>query len=378
VKLNPAWFGGFPGARFIGAEEREALSEVVAARSPYRFYGIELLGKAEALEGFCRGAFKRRHALALSSGTAALHAALHAVGVGAGDEVVLPAYAWSSDLMAVLALGGVPVIAPLDETLGLDPASLRSCLTDRTKAVIAVHMRGYPCDLGGISAAVRGKGVRVIEDGAQCLGGAVDGKEVGTGGDVAVLSFQYNKLVTSGEGGMLLTDDPGFHERAYRFHDLGMLRKGGEADPEGETAIGSLGLNYRVSELQAAFLLPQLKRKDQILAALGKVHDRVMEALTASCAESGLEERLLPHGGQSNRAFFCLRADSADGARLARETLCRQGAPFQSCARLDGHHFQVWRHYLKRERRPSRIVEGDRSEELLRRHLFVELNPLPV
>ena len=164
-------FGGFPGGRFIGSEELAAVAAVLRSRTPYRFYGLSEPKQVASLEDTCCEQFERKHALAVTSGTAALQAALFAVGVSEGDEVILPAYAWGSDLMAVVDRGGVPVIAPLDDTLGLDPEALEECMSERTRAILALHMRGAPCALTRIIELARARGIRVIEDGAQCLGG---------------------------------------------------------------------------------------------------------------------------------------------------------------------------------------------------------------
>ena len=348
--------------------------QVLAARSPYRFHGLRLLRRCEALEAACRVRMRRRHALALSSGTAALHTALAALEVGPGDEVILPAYAWSADLMAVLAVGAVPVIAPIDETLGLDPRRLPECATRRTRAVVAVHMRGVPCDLRAIAAFARQHRIAVIEDGAQCLGGRVEGRPVGSGGDVSVLSFQYNKLVTAGEGGMLLTDDRRVYERARRFHDLGMRRNAGEADPAGLRCIESFGLNYRMSELQAAVLLEQVKKMPMILAGLRAAARRASASLGPAARSLGLAPRPAVKGTEPNQAFLCLQADEGRAAARAAHALRRQGLPVQRASRLDGHHPAAWQAYLRRARVPFRAVGVTPSTAILNRTLFLEIN----
>ncbi|MBI3090357.1 MAG: aminotransferase class I/II-fold pyridoxal phosphate-dependent enzyme [Candidatus Tectomicrobia bacterium] len=376
--MRPEFFGGFPGARFYGGEERDAVAEVVAAQSPYRFYGLALKGKAEELERRACELFGRRHAVALSSGTSALHAALFALGVGAGDEVIMPAYAWVSDLMAILALGGAPVIAPIDATLGLDAERLGACCGERTRAILAVHMRGVPCDLPAIRDLARRRGIGVVEDGAQCLGGVVAGKPVGAGGDVSVLSFQYNKLITAGEGGMLLTDDPQLHERAYRFHDLGMLRHAGGGDPEGLEAIASFGMNYRITELQAALLLAQLEKLPRILGGLQASYAAALEMGAERLAALGLRERPTPPGAARNHAFLCLVAESPEAARQAAAALEDEGLPVQRCARLDGHHVDVWEAYLQRTGLTYRSLAGEESRARLERSLFLEVASVSV
>lgn len=367
-------FGGFPGGRFIGKEELAEVAKVIKARSPYRFYGLSLQNKTEALEDLCRKIFRRKYALAVSSGTAALHTALFASGVEKKSEVILPAYAWSSDLMAVLALGAHPVIAPIDETLGLDPAMLEACITDRTKVIIAVHMRGYPCDLKRIWRIAKKKGIKVIEDGAQCIGGRIARNPVGALGDISVFSFQYNKLVTCGEGGALLTDNEVFYRRAYRFHDLGMLRRPGKADPEGIGAMGSLGLNYRLSELQAAALIPQLKKMPAILKKLKKNHRLATAGISALCKRFNLSIRESAPGCEPNYAFLCLSAKMKRDAKEAYIALNRLKVPVQKSSCLDGHNFKVWKDFMKRENFIFKSVGDARSRSILEKSLYIEIN----
>lgn len=373
--LDLNWFGGFPGGRFIGQEELAFLEEVVRAKSPYRFYGLDPRRMCLRLEQQLSERWGMPYVLALSSGTAAVHAALFAVGVRAGDEVILPAYAWSADVMAILALGAVPVIAPLDSSLGLDPAALRACCTKNTRAVLAVHMRGAPCDIAALREETRRLGLPLIEDCAQCLGGAVSGQAVGTFGDVAAYSFQYNKLITCGEGGALATRDREIWMAARRFHDLGMIRELGQADPCGPRAIESFGLNYRMSELQAAMLLAQVRKMDTILSRLRETYAAVDRAMTDLRTELRLKPRSLPSGAAPNGAFYGLQTADGLSASSAVAVLRQNGLPAQACGNHDPHHFAVWIEFLRRESRPYRIVGAEKSQALLDQSLFLELNP---
>ena len=373
--MDPNLFGGYPGARMIGEEEIAAVSDVVRARSPYRFYGMEPKRRAEALEAALACFTGRRRTLAVSSGTAALHVALHAVGVRAGDEVVIPAYGWSANIMAVLAVGGQPVIAPIDETLGLDPERLDECFSDKTRAVIGVHMRGYPCDLTGVIAAAESRGIRVIEDGAQCIGGTISGAPVGAKGDISIFSFQYNKLITGGEGGAVMAEDENLITRARRFHDLGMLREVGAPDPEGDNCIDGFGLNYRLGEMPAAMTLVQLSKVGEILSNLAAVRERALDALAEVIAEFGLSERPAAPETAPNNAFLCLQAADGETAAAAVERLRELRLPVHHSGRVDPHHFQTWTAFLERDRASYRCVAGAESVTALNRNLFLELNP---
>ncbi len=372
--MKKGLFGGFPGGRFIGKEELNEVAKIIKSRSPYRFYGLDLQRRTERLESICCHLFGRKYALAVSSGTAALHTALFSIDVSKGDEVIIPAYAWSSNLMSVLALGAVPVIAPIDETLGLDASLLEDNITKKTKAIMAVHMRGLPCNLKEIMKIGRAHRIKVIEDGSQCMGGRICKGPVGKMGDISVFSFQYNKLVTSGEGGILLTDEKGLYEKARCFHDLGMLRSAGKADPEGLRTIGSFGLNYRLSELQAAFLIAQFEKMDRILKGLKRSYGFAVDAISPITQRFNLTARKIPFDSQPNHAFLCLSAATAKDADRAQKALRKNGLPAQRSSRLGGHHFKVWRRYMLRRRQPFRFADNKISARFLKRSIYIEIN----
>ena len=176
----------FPGATFIDAEEEK---EVLKAQSLFRYYGPKFLGKTEKFEKAFADYIGVKHALAVSSGTGALCTALVAVGVGPGDEVIIPGFSWIMDAMAVLFLRAIPVIAEIDETLSVDPEDLERKISDKTKAVIAVHMRGFQCDMNRIRKVATEHGVKVVEGVAQACGGSYKGRKLGSIGDVAAFSF---------------------------------------------------------------------------------------------------------------------------------------------------------------------------------------------
>ena len=368
-------FGGFPGARHIGDEELESVVSVINSRSPYRFYGLSPQGKSVALEAEFATFCKRAHSLAVSSGTAALHVALAALGIGEGDEVIIPAYGWSADVMAILAVGGVPVIADIDSGLGLDPNLLSRAIGSRTKAIIAVHMRGYPCKIKEICEIASDNGLPVIEDCAQCLGGKVSDRNVGSFGRMGVFSFQYNKLITGGEGGAIVCDDPQLWERACRFHDLGMFRKVGEADPSGESAIAGFGLNYRISELQAAMILPQLKKVPTILAGLENSAQKARSELSVFIEKFGLFECLADGIAKPNGAFICFSAPNQEVANIAIEEMEKEKIPAQICGARDPHHFETWKVFLKKGAYTYRDFAGksNRSSDILDSTIAIEL-----
>jgi len=256
------------GANLIGREEMELLRGVIHSRCLFRHNqgGGHMVGTFEKeLRDFLGVPF----ALATSSGSGALSCAMMAFGVGRGDEVVIPAFGWVSDYNVVALAGATPVIAEIDDSLNLNPESFEACITRRTKAVIVVHYQGAASRLDEIVAIARRHGIAVIEDVAQAIGGTFRGRKLGTWGDAAIFSLQYNKVICSGEGGAFVTKEQELYERAVRAHDLGMLRpvfKNNLRKPAMTRAFP--GFQWRMNELTGAVALAQLRKLPAILEAV--------------------------------------------------------------------------------------------------------------
>ena len=166
----------FPGVHHMDEEEIEAALRVLKSRSPFRYYGIDLQGEVEAFESEFASFLGVAHAIAVSSGTGALHTALSALGVGPGQEVIVPAYMWVSIVAAVVNLGAIPVLADIDATFCLDPAAVQKSITPRTTGIIAVHMSGAPANITELLKVARERGLFLLEDCAQCAGEVSTGK----------------------------------------------------------------------------------------------------------------------------------------------------------------------------------------------------------
>lgn len=272
----------YPGAQFYDEQERFELIEALETKTLFRWYGPGKPRKTSQFEksfGKCMGA---KYALGVTSGTAALHTALTALGVGPGDEVILPAWGWYACYNAILMTGALPVFAETDESLNIDPGDLKKRITPQTKAIMVVHLYGCPADMDRIMAIARRRNIRVLEDSAQSLGASYKGKRLSTIGDIGIFSFQISKTLTSGEGGAVITNDPLLYERAVRFHDLGMFRQGFQ-DVLGTPAAmsGFVGVNYRMNEMTGAVMYAQLRKLDTILTLFrrnaGYVRDRIQD-----------------------------------------------------------------------------------------------------
>jgi dTDP-4-amino-4,6-dideoxygalactose transaminase len=240
----------------LGAEEEKAVVDVLRSKRLFRYYGPGSGGsKVDEFEGAFARHLGTGRAVAVSSGSAALVCGLAALGVGPGDEVIVPAYTWIASAGAVVAAGAVPVLAEIDQSLTLDAGDAESKITHRTRAIMPVHMRGAPCEMHRIMRLARSRGLKVLEDVAQATGGSFRGQRLGSIGDAGAFSFQFNKIITCGEGGIASTRDAEIHERILMYHDvIGGLRNG---IPKGRILNG---LNFRMSELHGAIMLVQLRR----------------------------------------------------------------------------------------------------------------------
>ena len=269
--------GPYPGALLMGREEEKGVLEVLRSKSLFRYYGPDVLGKASEFERRFAARTGSRHALALNSGTSALKCALFAVGVGPGDTVLVPSFSYVATADVVLSLGARPVFVEIDETMTMDPADLRRKLSSGTdakpRAICVVHLFGVAADMDPILGLAREYGIPVIEDCAQSCGAMYRGNTVGHLGAMGIFSFQLNKVITAGEGGALVTDDPALYDRAVRLHDHGNHR--------GDESAGSplIGEGLRISELSAAILLAQLGRLDDILSRLRSAKRFLIERL---------------------------------------------------------------------------------------------------
>ena len=251
----------------IGQEEIDAVARVIDSRLLFKINnGLQETIHAENELCTLLGA---KHSLLMTSGHAALVSALVAMGIGPGDQVIVPAYTYIATAMAVVAAGAIPVLCEVDETLTMDPDDMERCITPATRAVIPVHIQGFPCRMDRITEIARRHGLLVLEDACQADGGSFRGQRLGTIGDAGALSFNFYKVITCGEGGALLTQDKKILERALIYHDSSAVAFFGNQLEDNDTPA-FCGNEYRTNELPAAILRVQLSRLDGILQDLRK------------------------------------------------------------------------------------------------------------
>jgi len=247
-----------------------------------------------------------RHALAVNSGTSALTCAMAALGVGPGDEVLVPAYTWVSTAAAAVVLGAVPVLVEIDATLTMDPADLESKITTRSKAVVPVHMLNMPADMGRIVDVACAHGLVVIEDACQAVGVTFKGRRLGSIGDVGAFSFNQHKNIRSGEGGAVLVNDDRTYARAAMFHDVGAYTRGGRLEHD---ELPFVGMNLRMPEVASAILRPQLRRLDKRLARQAERRAMIISAL-----ETRPDVTVTPHHDPSAAVSLAVRFDDPEAA----------------------------------------------------------------
>ncbi len=227
-----------------------------------------------------------KYAVAISNGTSALHAACFAAGIGPGDEVITTPLTFAASANCVLYCGGTPVFADVDpKTYNIDPEDIRRKITDRTKAIIAVHLAGQPCDMDAIHSIAREYGLIVIEDGAHALGSVYKGKKVGSMSDMTTFSFHPVKPITTGEGGMIVTDNDDFYKKMILFRSHGITRDDSmmtRNDGPWFYQQFDLGYNYRITDIQCALGCSQMKKLDRFLARRKEIVARYNEAF-ADC-----------------------------------------------------------------------------------------------
>src|SRR5450631_2244518 len=290
-----------PGFELFGSEERKEVNDVLETGILMR-YGFDGprkgIWKSRELEAAICQTFGSSYAQLVSSGTAAITTALAALGVGAGDEVIMPVFTFVASFESVLSIGAVPVLAEVDETLTLDPESVRKAITPRTKCVMPVHMCGSMADLDALQEICREHKLILLEDACQSIGASYKGKSLGTIGDAGTLSFDFVKTVTCAEGGAVLTNNKSVYTNADGYSDHGHDHIGNDRGAELHPFIG---YNFRISELHAAVGLAQFRKLDIFLSIQKKNHQYLQAELSKI---QGIKFRTIPDPAGDSHTFL--------------------------------------------------------------------------
>lgn len=346
---------GLHGPQEIGEEEIAAVTQVLRGKNFFRFSFTRSESMVARFEDLFAEKSGARYVLAVNSGTSALICGLIGLGVSRGDEVLVPGYTYIASAAAVLALGAIPVIVEIDESMTMDPTDIENKITPRTKAIIPVHMRGKPCDMEAIMAVARKNNLKVLEDCAQANGGFYKGRSLGLWGDAGAFSLQHFKIITAGEGGVLITNDPEVFDRGAIYHDSAytfwMEKHCDEAKRQEWKDKAFLGENYRQSELHGAVAYEQLKKRDRILGRTRAIKARLHDAFAT--IPGATMESVNDEDGDCgiNLAFYMSGADEAQ--RIAA-VMKAEGVPCGtrfSKEIPDRHIFYHW-NYIMEKRTP--------------------------
>lgn len=367
----------YPGAVMIDEEEIQSVVEVLKAKSPFRFYGPSLLGKTKSFEEKFAEFVGVKHALAVSSGTAALVVSLRALGIGEGDEVIVPANTFIASAGAVLESGATPVYAEVDESLTIDVNKIEERITPKTKALMVVHFAGVPCKMNDVLEIVKEYGLILIEDCAQACGASFNGKKVGSFGDIGAFSFQINKIITTGDGGAITTNDEKIYLRAVRAHDQGCLR-----DENGHLHIETsneafYSSNYRMTELAAAVGIVQLTKIDRIISAMRKNKRKIVESL--GYLKNYSLAKVWDEDGDTGRNLILI-AQNVSQAKCLIDNLSKLGfaaaAPYEGLPVYANKQIRDMKDWKGRTKDIGKFKPCPYTENLLPRTVIIGINPL--
>ena len=362
----------FPGGMEIGDEELAAATRVIASKNLFRYYGVDDgPHEVEAFEREFATHVGARYALCVNAGSAALICGLIGAGVGPGDEVIIPAYTWNATANAVLAAGALPVLTEVDDSLTLDPEDVVRKLTPRTRALLPVHMRGAPADMDALCSIAEEHDLVVVEDVCQAAGASFRGRRLGTFGDAGAFSLQFNKIITTGEGGVMTTDRQGLYELAIDVHDCAGSVRRGAGLPQ------FAGWNFRASELQGAIARVQLARLDSLLTRMRENHAELSERVAAL---PGLTLRRPTDDGGDAGICLIAFARTAATAADAVDALQAEGVTALQIYNpdvIDLHVYPFWKPVLDAIEAADRPApDCPRTLDLLSRTIHVDVSPL--
>lgn len=332
-----------PGFEVFGDEEKKEINDVLETGVLFRYeFGAQRKGIFKVLQfekdfaKYCGAGFSQ----AVTSGTAALKVALTALGVGPGDEVITQGFTFVATWEAILDVGAIPVFTEVDETLNMDPADLKTKITERTRCIIPVHMLGAMARVEEIVAIGVAHNIPVLEDTAQAVGGRINGQHLGTFGTCGTFSFDSVKTMTTGEGGMIICNDEQMWQDMSEYHDHGhdhVVNPGGRGG-EGRRFIG---FNYRMMELQGAMGIAQLAKLDAMITAQ-KSHKRRLRAAAEKIP--GVRFRTLVDEDGDTATFFAFILETQEQCQRVNAVLAEEGVGAINFSENSWHFYPSWEH----------------------------------
>tara|TARA_Y100000748_G_scaffold6594_1_gene5729 strand:+ start:8286 stop:9443 length:1158 start_codon:yes stop_codon:yes gene_type:complete len=356
------------GAELIGKEEFEQIKELFSKENVnlYR-YGANNY-KTRELEAKFAEYMGTKYAHAVSSGTAAIHSALAAAGIGQGDEVITTAWTFVAPIESIHALGAKPILVNIDETYGLDPQEIEKRITTKTKAIVSVPMWAAP-KMDEIVNIAKKHNILLIEDAAQSLGATYKGKKLGTFGSMGTFSFDAGKTLHVGEGGMIVTNDKELYDKVAEFSDHGHMHIDGL--PRGKDPRRAPGLNYRMSELTAAVGLAQLAKIDYILGTATKKKYSLKNKLENN-KHLTMRKFTDEKGAQGDTLIFSMLDSNA--ALGLEEELANKGYGTKILPEaIDWHYAGIWDHIFSKTTKEELEKEFKKTGDLLRRSICLNI-----
>jgi len=331
-----------PGFELFGDLERKEVNDVLENGVLMR-YGFDGMRnghwKAKKLEQSLCHTFNANHVQLVSSGTAAVTVALASAGVGAGDEVIMPTFTFVASFEAIMMLGAIPVLVDIDDTLTLDPKAMEAAITPKTKAVMVVQMCGSMGDMDALKSICDKHKLIFVEDACQAIGGSYKGKPLGSLADVGCFSFDFVKTITCGEGGAVVTNNKEYYINADHYSDHGHDHVGSD---RGAETHPFLGYNFRISELNAAVGLAQVKRLPEFLRIQRK-HYTIIREVLESIPE--ITFRTVPEGGVESYAFLNFFLPDKETALIVSQSFKENGVDVcWNYYENNWHYIRKWNH----------------------------------
>lgn len=335
-----------PGFEAFGEQEKKQVQDVLDNGVLMR-YGFDGMRnghwKAKELESAVAERMQTAFCHTVSSGTAALTVALASAGIGSGDEVIMPTFTFVASFESILALGAVPILVDVDDTLTLKPEAVEKAIGPNTKVVMPVHMCGSMADLGALKSICEKHKLLLLEDACQAIGGTYEGKPLGSIGDLGCFSFDFVKTITCGEGGAIITNDQNYYENAHKYSDHGHDHVGSD---RGAEAHPFLGYNFRISELNAAVGCAQINRLDEFIQTQKRNYTILRDALSKV---DGVTFRRVPEGGEENYSFLNFFLSSEELAKKAHTAMGNAGV--DACFYWydnNWHYYRKWEHLIQK------------------------------
>lgn len=374
-----------PGFEAFDESEKKEVLDVMETGILMR-YGFDAqrkgVNKTLELEKALCDKLGSRHAQLTPSGTTAVSTALAVCGIGAGDEVIMPTFTFVASFESILALGAIPILVDIDDTLTLDPVAVEKAITPRTKAIMPVHMCGAQAHIEELMQICEKHNLILIEDACQAMGSTYKGKYLGTFGSMGCFSYDFAKIITMGEGGAVVTDSDDLAVKADGYVDHGHDHKGSDRGAEGHPF---LGVNYRVNELSSAIGLAQLRKLDGIIERQQQVKKYIKDALAAEFPQLKFR-RILDERGDI-ATFLSFSLENLEQAEKATKALAENGVGgVFHYYNNNWHYIRRWYHLKERAtlyRLPKEVLDGmpdyankqfPQSDDIISRNISTAIN----